>query len=61
MNRSEIAFLPAVELAARIRARELSPVEVIEAAIGQIEALNPIVNAVVTQAFEQSRAADCAA
>ena len=52
----EIAFLPATELAARIRARELSPVEVVEAAIGQIERLNPLVNAVVTPAFEQARA-----
>jgi amidase len=56
MNPSEIAFLPAVELVTRIRARELTPVEAIEAAIGQIEALNPIVNAVVTPAFEQARA-----
>jgi amidase len=55
MSASEIAFLPAVEAAARIRAREISPVEVVEAAIDQIEAVNPIVNAVVTPAFEQAR------
>ncbi|MDP8924275.1 MAG: amidase family protein [Chloroflexota bacterium] len=61
MQPSEIAFLPAVELAARIRARELSPVEAVEVAIGQIEALNPLVNAVVTPAFEQARAAARAA
>jgi len=57
----EIAFLPATEVAARIRARDVSPVEVIEAAIGQIEAINPLVNAVVTPAFEQARAAARAA
>ena len=57
MNQSKIAFLSAVELAARIRERELSPVEVVEAAFGQIEALNPVVNAVVTPAYEQARAA----
>jgi len=55
MNPSEIAFLPAVEQAARIRSRELSPVEVLDAALAQYEALNPIVNAVVTPAYEQAR------
>src|SRR5918995_809684 len=61
MNRSEIAFLPAVELAARIRAGEVSPVEAIDAALGQYEALNPIVNAVVTPAYDQAREAARAA
>jgi Asp-tRNA(Asn)/Glu-tRNA(Gln) amidotransferase A subunit family amidase len=61
MRPSEIAFLSAVELVARIRARELSPVDVVEAAFGQIEAINPIVNAVVTPAYEQARAAARAA
>src|SRR5688572_14432294 len=55
MSASEIAFLPAVEQAARIRSRELSPVEVIDAALAQYEALNPVVNAVVTPAYEQAR------
>jgi amidase len=61
MNRSEIAFLPAVELAARIRAGEISPVEALDAALGQYEALNPIVNAVVTPAYDQAREAARAA
>ena len=61
MKSTDIALLPAVEVAARIRAGELSSVEVVEAAIGQIEALNSIVNAVVTPAFEQARAAARAA
>jgi amidase len=56
MEPSEIAFLPAVEQVARIRNRELSPVEVLDAALAQYEALNPIVNAVVTPAYEQARA-----
>jgi amidase len=55
MDPSEIAFLPAVEQAARIRRRELSPVEVIDAALGQYERYNPLVNAVVTPAYEQAR------
>jgi amidase len=54
-SQSEIAFLPATELAARIRSRDLSPVEAIDAARAQFEALNPIVNAVVTPAYDQAR------
>jgi amidase len=61
MKPSEIAFLPAVEQAARIRSRELSPVEVLDAALAQYESLNPVVNAVVTPAYEQARAASQAA
>jgi Asp-tRNA(Asn)/Glu-tRNA(Gln) amidotransferase A subunit family amidase len=61
MPPSEIAFLTATEQAARIRSRELSPVEVLDAARQQYEALDPIVNAVVTPAYEQSLAAARAA
>lgn len=57
MSTNEIAFLPAVEQAARIRSGELSPIEVIDAAFAQIAALNPIVNAVVTLDEERARAA----
>jgi amidase len=57
MSQTEIAFLPAVEMAARIRARDLSPIEVIDAVFGQYQALNPLVNAVVTPAYEQAREA----
>ena len=57
MNPFEIAFLPAVELVARIRARELSPIEAVDAVFAQYAALNPILNAVVTPAYEQARAA----
>src|SRR5712691_9376456 len=55
MISSEIAFLPATEAAALIRQRELSPVEVLGAAIGQYKAVNSVVNAVVTPAYEQAR------
>jgi amidase len=64
MDSTEICFLPAVELARRIRAKQLSAVEVLEAHLAQIERVNPRVNAIVTlvadQAIAQARAADAA-
>jgi Asp-tRNA(Asn)/Glu-tRNA(Gln) amidotransferase A subunit family amidase len=42
---TELCFLPATELAARIRRREVSPVEAVAACLGRIEARNPLVNA----------------
>ncbi len=44
----EIVWMSATELAERIRARELSPVEVVEAGLRQIERRNGVVNAVCT-------------
>ena len=55
MNPFEIAFLPAAEQARLIRTREVSPVEVVDAALAQYEALNPTVNAVVTPTYEAAR------
>jgi amidase len=52
-----ICLLPATELAARIRARELSCVEVLEAHLRRIERVNPQVNAIVTLVPEQAMAA----
>jgi amidase len=64
MSTTDLCFLPAAELARRIRAKELSCVEVMEAHIAQIERVNPKVNAIVTflpeQARTQARAADTA-
>src|SRR4051794_4258197 len=48
MPDDSIALLPAAELARRVRARELSPVEVLDACLERVEALNPALNAVVT-------------
>jgi Amidase len=57
-----ICFLPAPELALRIRGRELSAAEVMEAHLEQVERVNPRVNAIVTllpgRALEEARAAD---
>jgi amidase len=56
--------LPATELARRIRAKQLSAVEVLEAHLAQIERVNPRVNAIITlvaeQAIAQAQAADAA-
>src|SRR3954447_16403606 len=51
----ELARLTAAELAGRIRRRELSPVEVMDAAIGRIEADNERLNAFVHLDLEQAR------
>jgi amidase len=48
MRAGELCFLPAHELALRIRNRDLSAVEVMDAHIAQIELVNPAVNALVT-------------
>jgi aspartyl-tRNA(Asn)/glutamyl-tRNA(Gln) amidotransferase subunit A len=45
---SDIVFKPATELARLIKARKLSPVEVVSAYLAQIEAVNPKVNAFIT-------------
>lgn len=47
--------LSASELARRIRAREVSPVEAVEAHLERIEAVNPLLNAVVVPRFNEAR------
>jgi Asp-tRNA(Asn)/Glu-tRNA(Gln) amidotransferase A subunit family amidase len=44
----ELAFAPALELAARVRAREVSPVELAELYLERIDRLDPQLNAYVT-------------
>ncbi len=59
---SELVWMTAVELAARIRGGEVSASEALAAHLEQIEALNPQVNAIVTlepeRALALARAAD---
>jgi amidase len=59
---NDICFLTAVELAALIREKKLTAVEVMRAHLAQIERVNPRVNAIVTlvaeQALEGARRAD---
>jgi amidase len=55
MSDHSLTRLPAVELAALIRARKVSPVEVLDAHLAVIAQLNPRLNAVVTLAEERAR------
>ena len=64
MDATELCFTPATELAALIRRKELSPVEVAEVALARIERLNPALNAYCTltaeRALADARAAEAA-
>jgi amidase len=51
---AELATLDATAQAELVRAEEVTPVELVEAAIERIEALNPTLNAVVTPTFERA-------
>ncbi|MGE0768477.1 MAG: amidase [Hyphomicrobiaceae bacterium] len=50
-----IVSLSAVELARRIRTKEMSPVEVLEAFIARIAELNPAINAVTATCYDRAR------
>ena len=54
---SDLNFQSAVKLAAMVRAKEVSPVEVVEAHIRRIEEVNPRLNAFVTTTFDRAREA----
>ena len=59
---TDICFSTAIELAARIARRDISVTEVVRAHLGQIERVNPAVNAIVTltaeRALEEARVKD---
>lgn len=61
MADESIAYLTATEMAAKIRDRSLSPVEVIQSHLERIERLNPAINAIVAMsgtAMEEARRAE---
>jgi amidase len=51
----ELAVLDATAQADLVRRKEITPVELVDAAISRIERLNPGLNAVITPMFEQAR------
>jgi len=53
----DLAFASAAELAAMIRNRQVSPVEVVGAALARIERSQPTLNAFITVAAEPAMAA----
>ena len=55
MERSEIGYMSAVDVAAAIREKRLSPVEVVDAILSRIEEVNPRVNAYCTIVEESAR------
>ena len=55
MSAAELCFLSATELAKRIRTREVSCREVMEAHLARIDHINPQVNAIVTLLAERGR------
>lgn len=52
---SDVVWTPATELARAYRAGRLSPVEVVDAVLDRLEAVNPRVNAFVTVTADQAR------
>lgn len=61
MNSEDFTQRSAAWIAKQIRAGDLSPVDVVNAAIERIEHLNPSLNAVVIEAFDEARESAVAA
>lgn len=53
---NEICRMDMVTLAGRMRAKELSPVEVVEAVLGRLERLDPVLHAFTTVTADEARA-----
>ena len=55
MATQDIAFLSATELGSAIKAKQVSPVEVVEAYLDRIERIDPQVNSYITVMAEYAR------
>jgi amidase/aspartyl-tRNA(Asn)/glutamyl-tRNA(Gln) amidotransferase subunit A len=53
----DLAYMSAAAIAAAVRRRDLSPVEIVESTIERIEKRNPSLNAIVFKGFADARAA----
>ena len=51
----DFGWMDATDLAALVRAGDVTPLELVDAAIARIEGCNPSLNAVVTPMFERAR------
>ena len=54
MATDELCWMPASVMAAAIRKKSVSPVEVMRAVLARIERLNPVLNAFVTLTADQA-------
>src|SRR5882724_13344998 len=61
MAPDELCWMPASEMAAAIRRKKVSPVEVMKAVLARVERLNPTLNAFVTLTAEHAMRAARAA
>jgi len=57
MSNNDLCFLSAIDLAARIRNRQVSAVEVVESFLSRISRINPKINAYITVCREEAIAA----
>jgi aspartyl-tRNA(Asn)/glutamyl-tRNA(Gln) amidotransferase subunit A len=57
MDATELCYMPALELEEAIRAKKVSPVEVVDAVLTRLERLNPMLNAYCTVTAAAARAA----
>ena len=57
MSREDLSYLSAAELAALIRSRQVSPVEIMRATLARIEGVQPVLNVFITVCADQAMAA----
>ncbi|MFI5377230.1 MAG: amidase family protein, partial [Candidatus Rokuibacteriota bacterium] len=57
MKLDEFASHDGMGLAGLVRRREVSPAEILDAAVASVEDANPVINAVVCRLYDQARAA----
>jgi amidase len=57
LNLNELSTMDGLAQADLVRRREVTPLELVDAAIARIERLNPTINAVITSLFDEARRA----